>query len=377
MQPNPPTVGFVIDDLGHGGAQKQLSLLACALPPRALPRVYVLSSIVEPHARALRARGIPVAAIARRSSADFTRLFPLARAFAADRVDVVHGFLDAANVYAFLAGRRLGKPTVLSLRNERLILAGARGRVLRWMLRHADAVTVNSGAGRAFLIDQLRVEPGRVYHVPNIAVLPGTAAAHSPAPSHPIVGCVGRLVDQKRFDAVLRAFPFVRAVVPDARLEIVGDGPNGAALRALSRSLGIEDAVVFAGAVDDATSRIARMSCLVIPSVFEGLPNTALEAMAFGVPVVASPVGDLETIVVDGVTGVVVRDTAAEPLAAGIVRAMTDVSLRESARDESPRLLRERYSAEAALAILVPLYERLSKRTGAAAFEATTPVLGE
>jgi hypothetical protein len=56
---------------------------------------------------------------------------------------------------------------------------------------------------------------------------------------------------------------------------------------------------------------------------------------------------------------------------------LSDVALRARAREESPRLLRERFSAEAALAVLVPLYERLSKRTGAAAFEATTPVLGE
>jgi len=371
-----PRITYVIDDLGHGGAQKQLALLAAVLPPRAIPRVYALSSVVEPHGRALYAHGVPVTTIARRSHADVARLFPLARALATDKVDVVHGFLDAANVYAYLAARRLGKPTVLSLRNERLTLTGMRGRVLRWMLRHADAVTVNSGAGRAFLIDRLGVGAGRVHSVPNIAPLPRAATPPGDA-SAPVVGCVGRLVDQKRFDAVLRAFPLVRARVPGVRLEIVGDGPNLDALRALSRSLGIDDAVVFAGAVDDAASRIARLSCLVLPSAFEGLPNTALEAMGFGVPVVASPVGDVGTIVIDGVTGVVVRDTAPEPLALGIVRALSDAALRTRAREESPRLLRERFSAAAALAVLVPLYQRLSKRTGAAAFEATTPVLGE
>lgn len=376
MQSSPPIVGFVIDNLGHGGAQKQLALLAAVLPPRAIPRVYVLSSIVEPHGRTLHAHGVPVTTIARRSSVDVARLFPLARALASDRVDIVHGFLDAANAYAFLAARRLGKPAVLSLRNEKLILAGMRRRVLRWMLRHADAVTVNSDAGRAFLVDRVGVGNGRVYSVPNIAPIPRAEAAGQ-VESPPVVGCVGRLVDQKRFDAVLRAFPLVRARVPGARLEIVGDGSNLDALRALSRSLGLDDAVVFAGAVDDAASRIARMSCLVLPSAFEGLPNTALEAMGFGVPVVASPVGDLSTIVIDGVTGVVVRDIAPEPLAAGIVRALSDIALRARAREESPRLLRGRFSAPAALGVLVPLYERLSKRTGAAAFEATTPVLGE
>jgi glycosyltransferase involved in cell wall biosynthesis len=375
MTPGALTVGFVIDDLGHGGAQKQVALLACALAPRVLARVYVISSVDEPHGNALRACRIPITTIDRRSNVDGTRVVRLARALAADRVDVVHGFLDAANAYAFVAGRTLGKPTILSLRNEKLIMTGARAGALRWMLRHADAVTVNSDAGRAFLVDDLRVDAACVHRVPNIA--PTLTPPSTDDPSPPRIGCVGRLVDQKRFDAVLRAFPLVRARLPGARLEIVGDGPNRDDLHALARELQIEDGVEFTGAVDDATARIARMSCLVLSSAFEGLPNAALEAMSLGVPVVACPVGDLASIVLDGSTGVIARDIAPEPLAGAIVRAVTDASLRARARVDGPAFLRERFSEQAALAVLIPLYQRLGKRTGAAAFEATTPVIGE
>jgi glycosyltransferase involved in cell wall biosynthesis len=368
-----PTVGFVIDDLGHGGAQKQLVLLASALAPRVAVRVYVLSSIDEPHGRTLRARGIPVTTLARRSGLDVARLRDLTRALKGDRVDVVHGFLDAADVYAFVAGRRLGRPTILSLRSQRLRLGGVRGRALRWMLRRAPAVTVNSEAGRALLVDRLRVPAERVHRIPNIVVAP----ASTPTPDVSRVGCVGRLVALKRFDAVLRALPLVRAAVPAARLEIVGDGPELGALRVLARELRVDDAVDFAGALDDATPRIAHFSCLVVASEFEGLSNAALEAMSLGVPVVALPVGDMASIVVDGVTGVIVRDVSTASLSTGVVRALTDAALRARARDEAPRRVRERYSADAALAALLPLYERLGKQTGAAAFEATTPVLGE
>lgn len=369
------TVGFVIDDLGHGGAQKQLVLLASALAPRVAARVYVLSSLDQPHGSTLRARGIPVTTLARRSGLDLVRLRDLTRALRADRVDVVHGFLDAANVYAFVAGRRAGKPTVLSLRSERLRLGGVRGLALRWMLRRADAVTANSEAGRAFLVDRLHVAAQRVHRIPNL-VAEATAPA-APDATRPVVGCVGRAVALKRFDFVVRAFPLVRASVPAARLEIVGDGPELGALRALARELGVDDAVEFTGALDDAAPRIARFSCLVVASEFEGLPNAALEAMSLGVPVVARPVGDLAALVADGVMGVVVRDPAPAALSAGIVRALTDATLRARARDEAPRRVRERHSVGAALAALMPLYERLGKRTGAAAFEATTPVLGE
>jgi len=370
-----PTVGFVIDDLGIGGAQKQLMLVASALVLTTGTRVYVLSTIEAPHGRSLRARGVPVTTMRRRSNMDPTRLVRLTRAMGADRVDVVHGFLDASNVYAFLAARALRKPVVLSLRSQLLTLRGVRGRVLRALLRRADAVTVNSEAGRAFLVERVRVQADRVVLLPNI-VAPASAAPPRDDTA-PVVGCVGRLVGLKRFDAVLRAFPRVRAAVPDARLEMVGDGPELGALRALARELDVEQWVDFTGAVDDATTRMAAMACVVFASEFEGLPNAALESIARGVPVVAVPVGDLPSIVVDGSTGVVVGAASPEILAAGIVRALTDRALRRRAQDEGPRLVRERYSVQAALAVLLPLYQRLSKRTGAAALEATTPVLGE
>jgi len=370
-----PTVGFVIDDLGIGGAQKQLMLVASALVLTTGTRVYVLSTIEAPHGRSLRARGVPVTTMRRRSNMDPTRLVRLTRAMGADRVDVVHGFLDASNVYAFLAARALRKPVVLSLRSQLLTLRGVRGRVLRALLRRADAVTVNSEAGRAFLVERVRVQADRVVLLPNI-VAPASAAPPRDDTA-PVVGCVGRLVGLKRFDAVLRAFPRVRAAVPGARLEMVGDGPELGALRALARELDVEQWVDFTGAVDDATTRMAAMACAVFAPAFEGLPNAALESIARGVPVVAVPVGDLPSIVVDGSTGVVVGAASPEILAAGIVRALTDRALRRRAQDEGPRLVRERYSVQAALAVLLPLYQRLSKRTGAAALEATTPVLGE
>ncbi len=370
-----PTIGLVIDDLGLGGAQKQLAQLATALVPHASVRVYVLSGVDEPHGARLRARGIPVTTLARKNGVDLARLRALARALRADRVDVVHGFLDASDVYAFLAARRLRVPVVLSLRSQRVRLTGWRARALRAMLRRADAVVVNSEAARLYVVDGVRVRRDRVVRVPNIVAATASVAVRDE--SRPVVGCVGRLVGLKRFDAVVRAFPLVRARVPAARLEIVGDGPELESLRALARGLGVADAAVFAGAFADAAPRIAHYACLVVASEVEGLPNVALEAMAAGVPVVAPPVGDLVSLVDDGTTGVVVREASPDALAQAIVRALTDAALRTRARDEGPRRVRERYSVDAALAALLPVYDRLHKRTGAAAVEATTPVLGE
>jgi glycosyltransferase involved in cell wall biosynthesis len=119
--------------------------------------------------------------------------------------------------------------------------------------------------------------------------------------------------------------------------------------------------------VDDGAARIARASCLVVASEYEGLPNTALEALSAGVPVVATPAGDLAHLIVDGATGVIAAGVSAPALADAIVRALRDEALRARARTDGPQRVRECYSSDTALAALAPLYRRLHKRTGAAA----------
>ncbi len=351
-------IAFVIDDLGIGGAQRQLVLIASALADRFELRVIVLSDIVEPHATTLSANGIPVTAIPRRSHADPFRLAALVRALG--DTDIVHAFLDASNVYAFLAARILRRPVVLWLSSDRIMLHGWRRGVLTRMLRSADAVTVNSAAGDAFLTERVGVSPNRIQRVPNVVPVPPLPDA--PPAAAPVVGCVGRLAAEKRLDAIVAAFALVRQTVPDARLLIVGDGPERAALEAETRRLGVTEAVTFAGASNRPLEAMAGMACLVLASAFEGLPNAALEAMSIGVPVVAPRVGDLGSVVRDGVTGVAVDDPSPELLARAIVRAINDPVLRETSRREGPRLMRERYAADGVLSGLIAMYDRLVAR---------------
>ncbi|HEU4929419.1 MAG TPA: glycosyltransferase, partial [Candidatus Krumholzibacteria bacterium] len=294
------TVGFVINDLGHGGAQKQVALLAAALKPYLDVRVYVMSALEHPYAPSLREHGIPVTTFQRRSHADVGRFVALTRALGTDRVDVVHAFLDASNAYAFLATRVVRKPVIMSLRSDRFTISGLRASALRSMMRRVDAVTTNSRAGVSLLVDSVGVDRDRVILVPNVTA---TVSLPPADPSPGLIGCVGRLVELKRVDLIIRALPLVRASLPGARLEVVGNGPARPALQALAQELGMSDAVMFTGAVEDATSYIARHACLVLASTFEGLPNAALEALAAGVPVVAPPVGDVASIVSDGSTG--------------------------------------------------------------------------
>jgi glycosyltransferase involved in cell wall biosynthesis len=357
MAPPKLRVAYVIDELGHGGAQRQLLRITQCLADQVHAHVVCLSAVTEPYASRLRSSGVEVTVVPRRSAFDLTRLRGLLRVAASGGFDVVHAFLDSSNVYAFLAARRLRVPVVLSMRSDRLHMTGARARVLRWMLRRADAVTVNSEAGRDFLVVRLGAASGRVVVVPNVVALASTPVAPR---SGAVIGCVGRLTKVKRFDAVIEALAQVRARIPSARVVLVGDGPERGELEAAARRLGVVSAVEFRGAVDDGAVAMAEFACLVVASTHEGMPNAALEALSLGLPVVALPVGDLPRVVTDGVTGVLARDASPAALADAVVRALTDPQLRASAAREGPLVIRERFSPARARDALLALYRTLA-----------------
>ncbi len=350
-------ITFVIDDLGHGGAQRQLYLTLRALNGAGDFSVVVLSNIVEPYAAQIRALGIHVDIVSRRGSLDPLRLFALTQRLHMRQTRIAHAMLDASDIYTYLAARACRIPAVLSLRSDRLQATGMRARILTRALRNAAAVTVNSQAGRDFLLEHIRVPPGRVCLVPNIVDV--QAGTRKLTAVQPVIGAVGRLVEMKRFHAILDALPAVRRTVPGARVMIVGDGPARQGLENLARRESLAGAVEFTGAVNDATALIETFACLVVASTYEGIPNAALEALARGVPVVTVAAGDLPRVVTDGVTGVMARDASPEALAEAIVRALTSSSLQASAAREAPRLMRERHSPEAARDALVNLYASL------------------
>jgi glycosyltransferase involved in cell wall biosynthesis len=361
MSHNRLKTAFVIDDLGFGGAQRQLSILVEALARTAEPCVFCMSENARPYGERIRRAGVEVIVLPRSRGFDLLRARDLARAIEGMNIDIVHGFLDAANVYAWVAARRAGRPCVLSLRNERLRLGGLRRWALRLALRRADSVVANSKAGRRFLIDVLSLPRERVTVIPN-AVSFSSMPPPLPAPEPPVIGFVGRLDLQKQVGVLVDAFALAAKELPDATLVIVGDGPERASLLDRVRGRGVADRVQFTGLVENAERMMAGFSCLVLPSAYEGFPNVALEAVALGVPVVAAAVGDVEDIVIDDRTGYLWRDPSVHTLAGLLLRAAKNDELRRRTGQEGPALVRENYSVDVALARLMPVYERIVNR---------------
>lgn len=127
---------------------------------------------------------------------------------------------------------------------------------------------------------------------------------------------VGRLASQKRPDIAVRALARVRLRHPEVQLDMVAHGPLEAETAALVRELGLRDHVHLLGKRDDVPDLLAEAACFLLTSDYEGCPYTVLEAMAAGVPVVATRVGGLPELVADGKTGLLFEP--GDPAAAAV-----------------------------------------------------------
>jgi glycosyltransferase involved in cell wall biosynthesis len=127
----------------------------------------------------------------------------------------------------------------------------------------------------------------------------------------------------KGVDTLLRAVQGVARACPDVRLEIAGDGEARPTLEALAHELGLTDRVTFLGPVRDVPAVLGRAAALVLPSLSEGISLTLLEAMARGLPVVATTVGGNPEVVEHGATGLLVPPADPDALAAALLKVCT------------------------------------------------------
>ena len=162
----------------------------------------------------------------------------------------------------------------------------------------------------------------------------------------------------KQVDAVVRVFAQIRARVP-ARLLIVGEGPELGRAEQLIGELGIGGQVELIGEAQDVVGLLSVSDLFLLPSLQESFGLSALEAMACGVPVVASNVGGLPEVVIDGVTGFLHPPDQVAPMAESAIRILSDPELHARMAAAGVRLAAERFSADR----IVPQYEALYEQT--------------
>jgi glycosyltransferase involved in cell wall biosynthesis len=221
------------------------------------------------------------------------------------------------------------------------------------------------GIGRR---SQYAVVPSGVPTTALRARRPGRAAVRArlgiPADAFVIVA-VGRLVAVKGFDVAVRALSRLRAAVPSATLLLVGDGPERHALEAQARAEGVAAAVRTTGVVDDVLPFLAGADVLAAPSRNEGMGRSIVEAMALGLPVVATRVGGIPDVVGEGETGRLVPVEDAAALATALIELASDPPLRAKLGDAAMDRA-ERFSADEANRRMRDVYAALIRAKGLA-----------
>lgn len=332
-------MALLLESDGPGGAETVLLLLAEEMRSRGhtvLP--------VGPDngsgwlAARFRERGFEPATFSIRRPVDLRCLRGLTALLRAHRIDVVHSHEFTMAVYGAAAARRIGARHVITMHGGRYYAEQWRRRAaLRWAARHSGVVVAVSRATADDLRRTLRLPHDRVVVVPNgipfrrgdRARVRGELGVRDDRGELLLVA-VGNLYPVKGHRVLLRALGMLvdHATLPPWRLAVCGRGEEEAALRALAAELGITDRVHLLGLRGDVTDVLAAGDCYVMPSRSEGLPLALVEAMAAGLPIVASRVGGIPEVVSDGVEAVLVPPDDPAALASALAALLRDAPRR-------------------------------------------------
>jgi glycosyltransferase involved in cell wall biosynthesis len=231
--------------------------------------------------------------------------------------------------------------------------------IRRFLLRTATAVAVPSNTLRDLAIRRWRVPSARVHYLPNGVDLERfTPGARMGGDSPLIIGHVGHLRPEKNQRLLIEAFAR-SASRAYARLHLFGDGPEEDDLRQLVRSLGVQDVVEFKGAVADTAPVYREMDVFALSSHTEQMPLTVLEAMASGLAIVSTDVGDVHAMVDPSNHNLVVAKANADAFAGAIDRAVDDADLRRSVGDANRARCESEYDKHARYRAWVDLYDSL------------------
>jgi glycosyltransferase involved in cell wall biosynthesis len=247
------------------------------------------------------------------------------------RSDVVHVMANSGWSWHLVAAPALwiakwrGVPAVVNYRGgEARTFLKQHHRSVRWSLRHAAALCVPSGFLRAVFAEH-GFDASVVPNAVDTLIFEPRDAPCSVA--HVVV--TRNLEPIYGLDTALRAFAQVRAVRPDATMTIAGTGPLESSLKDLAASLGVMEHVIFAGRLDrqGVAAALRRSAVSLNPSLVDNMPNSVLEAMASGVPVVSTDVGGVPYMVKHDVTALLVPPRHEAAMAQAILRVLNDEAL--------------------------------------------------
>jgi len=358
LSPRPARVVFLLQDLEFGGTQRQIIELASRLDPRRFQAEVWLLLARDDMAPVARGKGLTPVWLSRH-----TYFWPLIdqvnlwRRLQAQPPDLLMLLTGIPNIWGRILARWPHRPVIVgNCRNESdFWLQGER---FLWSL--CDHIICNAAALKDTYVQRFPIPADRLSVIPNGVDTDLFRPPDSPSPhDHPRVLSIARLAAEKDHDTLIRAFALVLRSHPGARLWVLGNGRRRAAIQRLAARLLPPGAVTFLPGRLDPRALMHRADLLALSSLREGMPNVVLEAMATGLPVVATRVGGLSEVVVPGKTGWLVPPRDPPALAAALSQVLGDDQVRLDFGRAGREVVERRFSLRAMVESFQEVFTRL------------------
>lgn len=362
---------LLVPTLDQSGAEKQLTLLACRLPRAEFDVHVVALTRGGAFAEELARHGVRLTVLGKRWKFDPIAMWRLRKLIKAEQPDIVHTWLFAANAYGrLMVGRRM-KPRPKLIVSERCVDVWKAGWQL-WLdqrlIKRTDRLIGNSVAVAEFYksigypADRVTVIPNGIEVAESIPFDRDALLAELEIPrGSPVIGFVGRLAKQKRVDDLVYAIGLVAILRPDAHLLLVGEGPERDKLMKFARDIEVDRQTRFTGHRSDATKLLRLMDLFWIASDFEGQSNSIMEAMAAGLPVIASDIPPNRELVIDGETGFLVKVGDRAGFQQFADRLLADPDLARRLGNAGRERMRQHFSIDNMVAAHVKLYREVNE----------------
>lgn len=364
----------LVEGFNLGGAEKKLKELVECMDRDKFHTVVCslgLGDEIKDEFEKLGELGVEVIEIKRKVRVDFGLLFKIANLIRKKNIDIVMTTLFYADVIGPLAGKIGGAKAVFSWEtiSAPWWLYKRRLYPYQFAVRFCKKVISVSEATAKFLTDQRGVPEKKVMVIPygvdltlyNNSNKENTKKMLGLNGDEFVIGMVGRLVEQKGHVYLIEAAKKVVTEFPQVKFVIVGDGPLREMLEAKVQSENLSNNFLFLGFRHDVNELLKTFDVFTLPSLYEGLPNVVLEAMASSLPVIATPVDGTKEAVIDGETGILVPVKDPELLALAFRKIISDPALVKEYGEAGRKRVEKHFSLEGQVRQFEMLYETYAR----------------
>jgi len=362
----------ILDTMSWGGAQKMQVFLAESLLPLGvqLSLASMQKKCNSTIPRDLASLGVDVQMFDFPGIASPKQFAGLVKFIRGSKFDIIHAHLTNANIIGTLAGRFCGIPAIASLRNsgldkryhskpkvllENMVVSRGATRIM------ANGWAVGEFAKKRFGQREIDVIPNAIDPFPPLSKAERIAVRAEIVKDfgRPIILSVGRLVDNKSFPDLINAFAQLHKTNPEYALAIAGNGDQREKLSALIHELGLDGHAFLLGVRNDVSRLMSAADLYVNSSTVEGLPVTVLEAMAAGLPVIATRVGDTPHVLTGG-AGILVDPGRPEQIAHALLDLAANPEKQRALGAASLDRIRNGFNRRAWTIKLLTMYEKIT-----------------